>query len=258
MEKISLETVGPENLSECGIGCLANPKHRGVQLKVKWLKQRFAEGLRFLLFRDEAGRPLGFLEYVPGEYAWRPVDANNWLFVHCLWVYPRGQKLGGLGSRLIQACVKEARLKHRVGVAAVVSEGPWMAGKEIFLKNGFRLIGSADRFDLVIHRLKNGPEPRFRDVSGNIAKYRGLHLVYCDQCPMLSKSVNDISGVAEAHGLPLKVTVLKSAYEAQNAPSYYGVFSLLWNGRLLSDHYVSKGRFENLLKRNMLNIGKGL
>jgi len=51
--------------------------------------------------------------------------------------------------------------------------------------------------------------------------------------------------------LKVRVTVLKSAAEAQRAPSYYGVFNLLWNGRLLSDHYVSRGRFRNLLKKEM-------
>jgi len=43
-----------------------------------------------------------------------------------------------------------------------------------------------------------------------------------------------------------------SAREAQNAPSYYGVFNLLWNGRLLADHYVSKGRFKNILRKEIL------
>jgi L-amino acid N-acyltransferase YncA len=249
---VSLTSVGPANLSECGIGCLASPKNVGFQPKVEWLQQRFTEGLRFLLWRDSEGRPLAFLEYVPGEFAWRPVDASGWLFVHCLWVYPRGQKTGGLGSRLLQACVEEARTKQAIGVAAVVSDGPWMASKEIFLKNGFRQIGEVDRFQLVIHRLRDGPEPRFRDISGNIQKYQGLHLVYCAQCPMLPKSVNDLSEMAAEHGLKLNVTVLQSAREAQNAPSYYGVFNLIWNGRLLSDHYVSKGRFKNLLKREIL------
>jgi len=46
--------------------------------------------------------------------------------------------------------------------------------------------------------------------------------------------------------------VLNSAREAQNAPSYYGVFNLVWNGRLLSDHYVSKGRFKNILRKELL------
>jgi GNAT superfamily N-acetyltransferase len=252
VDKITLEKVGPENLSDSGIGCLADPKNQGYQPKIEWLKKRFAEGLRLLLCRDEKGKPLAFLEYVPGEYAWRPVDAKGWLFVHCLWVYPKGQKVGGLGSWLIRACLEEARQAGARGVAAMVSDGAWMAGKQVFLKNGFQQIGTADRFQLVVHRLKKGPEPYFRDISGNLAKYRGLHIVYSAQCPMLPKSVNDLSEMAAEHGLKLKVTVLNSAREAQNAPSYYGVFSLVWNGRLLSDHYVSKGRFKNILRKEIL------
>jgi GNAT superfamily N-acetyltransferase len=251
-DKILLEKVGPVNLSECGIGCLTNRKNHGFQRKVEWLRRRFAEGLQFLLFRDGEGRPLGFLEYVPGECAWRPVDASGWLFVHCLWVYPRGQRIGGLGSRLIEACLKEARRTGAIGVAAMVSDGPWMASKEVFLKNGFRAVGATGRFQLVTRHLREGPEPRFRKISGSATKYRGLHVVYCPQCPMLPKSVKGLSEVAADHGLRLKVTVLKNAREAQNAPSYYGVFSLLWNGRLLSDHYVSKTRFKNLLRQEVL------
>lgn len=256
MDNITLEKVGPENLSDCGIGCLTDPKNRGYQPKVEWLQKRFAEGLHLLLCRDEKGKPLAFLEYVPGEYAWRPVEAKGWLFVHCLWVYPKGQKVGGLGSWLIRACIEEARQADAIGVAAMVSDGAWMAGKKVFLKNGFRQIAVADRFQLVIHRLKKGPEPHFRDISSNLAKYKGLHIVYSAQCPMLPKSVSDLSEMAAEHDLKLKVTMLKNATEAQNAPSYYGVFSLVWNGRLLSDHYVSKGRFKNILRKDILKDKK--
>jgi len=125
--EVILEKVGPDNLSDRGIGCLGNPKHEGYGPKVDWLEGRFLEGLRILLFRDEQGKPLAFLEYVPGKYAWRPVDAEGWLFVHCLWVYSRGLIIGGLGGRLIQACVGEARTMGAMGVAAMVSDGPWMA-----------------------------------------------------------------------------------------------------------------------------------
>ncbi len=248
-DRITLEKVGPGNLADCGIGCLTNPKHQGFQPKVDWLQKRFDEGLRFLLFRDTQGKPLAFLEYVPGEHAWRPVDARGWLFVHCLWVYPSGQKVGGLGTRLIRACLEEARQAGVSGVAAMVSDGPWMAGKQVFLKNGFVSIAEADRFELVIHRLKDGPEPRFRDISNNLAQYQGLHIVYGAQCPMLPKSVNDLAEMAAEHELELNVTVLDTPKKAQRAPSYYGVFNLVWNGRLLSDHYVSKGRFKNILRK---------
>jgi hypothetical protein len=252
MDRITLEKVGPENLTDCGIGCLSSPRNVGYQPKVEWLQERFAEGLRFFLFRDERGKPLGFLEYVPGEYAWRPVDAKGWLFVQCLWVYARGQKVGGLGGRLIQACLEEGRRTRARGVAAMASNGTWIAGKQLFLKNGFVEVGTADRFELIVHRLREGEAPRFRDIGGNLKKYRGLHVVYSAQCPMLPKSVNDLSEMAAEHGLKLNVTELKSARDAQNAPSYYGVFSLIWNGRLLSDHYVSKGRFKNILRKEIL------
>jgi L-amino acid N-acyltransferase YncA len=249
---VRLEIVGPENLDACGIGCVLDTRHEGFQPKTDWLRRRFAEGLRFLLARDRAGKPLAFLEFAPGEHAWRPVDAAGWLFVHCLWVYPRGRKHPGLGTRLIRACIDEARRADARGVAAMVSDGPWMAGKAVFLRNGFEVVAAADRFELVAHRLKDGPDPAFRDVAGNLAKYRGLHLVYAPQCPYLPKSAADLAAVAAEHGLELNVTILDTAAKAQHAPSYYGVFSLLWNGRLLADHYVSKTRFRTILRKEIL------
>lgn len=252
MAEVMLERVGPDNLSDCGIGCITNLKHQGYEPKVEWLKERFDQGLRFLLFRDPESKPLAFLEYVPGQYAWRPVDAKSWLFVHCLWVYPKGQRVGGLGGRLIEACIDEARRAGARGVAAMVSDGPWMVGKQVFLNNGFELVSERDRFQLVMKRLKRGPAPRFRELSPRWGKHRGLQIVYCAQCPYLPKSVSDILAMSAEHGIKVKVTVLNSAYEAQAAPSYYGVFNLLWNGRLLSDHYVSKGRFKNLLEKGIL------
>jgi GNAT superfamily N-acetyltransferase len=251
LPEVTMEAVGPENLSHCGIGCITSRGHEGHAPKVGWLRARFEEGLRFFLYRDQKSRPLAFLEYVPGEYAWRPVDAKGWLFVHCLWVYPKGQSVGGLGTRLIEACVDHARAAKARGVAAMVSDGPWMVGKEVFLRNGFEQIDERDRFQLVIRRLRRGAAPRFGTLDGKWARSRGLHIVYAPQCPYLPKSVSDVSAMACEEGMKVKVTVLKSADEAQHAPSYYGVYNLLWNGRVLSDHYVSRGRFRNLLKQEI-------
>ena len=252
MPALTLETVRPDNLETCGIGCLVNSKNPGYRAKAAWLRDRFAEGLRFLLFRDDRGKPLAFLEYVPGKFACRPVDADGWLLVHCLWVYPPGQRIGGLGGRLIEACLDRARESRARGVAALVSDGPWMAGKQIFLKHGFEVVAAVDRFQLIAHRQRRGHLPRVRDITHRLKDYRGLHVVYAPQCPMLHKSVTDLSQMAGEYGLTLQVTELHSAREAQEAPSYYGVYSLIWNGRLLSDHYVSKGRFRNILKNDIL------
>ncbi len=60
MDKVTLEKVRPENLSDCSIGCLTDPKNQGYQPKVEWLQRRFAEGLRFLLFWSEQGSGIHF------------------------------------------------------------------------------------------------------------------------------------------------------------------------------------------------------
>jgi len=252
MDNVVLETVGPENLAVRGIGCLANTKSEGFRQKTAWLEERFDEGLRMLMARDGAGETLGFLEFVPGEYAWRPVEAQGWLFVHCLWVFSRGQRVGGIGCRLIQRCVEEARQAQAIGVVAMVSDGSWMVGKSVYLKCGFTQIAEADRFQLVAYRLGDGPEPKFRQLGSRYVDEPGLQIVYSAQCPLLSKSVHDLAEVADECGLGLKITEMKTAHEAQDAPTYYGVFTLLWNGRVLSDHYVSKTRFKSILAKEGL------
>ncbi len=266
MAIISLVQVGPDTLEECGIGCIANQRHEGYAPKVKWLQKRFDEGLRYLLFRDERGKALAFLEYVPGEFAWRPVRADGWLFIHCLWVYRAGQKIGGLGSRLIQRVVKEAESQGALGVATLVSDGPWMAGGRIYQRNGFEVVEQQDRFELWARSTGAKASASRRKGTGALSSSlkigvaeipskwkRGLRLIYAPQCPMLPKSVNDLREMAAEHGLKLQVSELKSADAAQRAPSLYGVYALLWNGRLLADHYVSKGRFKNLLRKEILN-----
>jgi hypothetical protein len=46
-------------------------------MKVDRPQERFAEWLRFLLCRDEAGKQMDFLEFVPGDCVWRPDEAYH-------------------------------------------------------------------------------------------------------------------------------------------------------------------------------------
>ena len=45
MHRVDLVKVGPENLPECGIGCIRSRDNPGYQRKVEWLQKRFDEGL---------------------------------------------------------------------------------------------------------------------------------------------------------------------------------------------------------------------
>jgi ribosomal protein S18 acetylase RimI-like enzyme len=112
---------------------------------------------------------IGFIEYIPGEYAWRAVDAQGYLFIHCIWISPNKYKRTGYGSLLIQECIKDAKKEGKYGVAVVTSEGPFMAGKDLFIKNEFESIAKVKpSFELMINRLKKGPLPRFKVLSMQI------------------------------------------------------------------------------------------
>jgi hypothetical protein len=77
-------------------------------------------------------------------------------------------------------------------------------------------------------------------------------MVYSNQCPWVVRSIDELSEVAEKYKLKLNVSEMKTAREAQNAPSIYASFNLIYNGKLLSDHYISKTRFENIIKKEIL------
>ena len=80
--------------------CYINPKHKSHHIKIDWLKQRFDEGYKIkLLYLEGEKRPSGFIEYTNGENAWRAVSAENYLFIHCIWVSANKYKNKGIGSR---------------------------------------------------------------------------------------------------------------------------------------------------------------
>ncbi len=237
-----------------GPTCFLDPKHEGGRARLDWIRARFSEGLKIKLLLSRADqKTVAFIEYIPGEHAWRAVDAKGYLFIHCIWVYPKKHKELGYGSQLVQECIRDAAEGGWLGVAVVTSEGPFMAGKQLFEKNGFVSVDEAKpSYRLMVHVLKDGPLPAFRDWEAGLAAYPDLHVIYSNQCPWVARSIPVLAGVAGEFGLDLRVTEMTSAEEAQAAPSPYGVFALIYHGKLLADHYISATRFRNILKHEGL------
>nr|KXH75892.1 MAG: hypothetical protein AM324_05130 [Candidatus Thorarchaeota archaeon SMTZ1-83] len=251
--KTRIVRVDGETICQHKPTCFLNPQNVGYQMKLEWLKQRFAEGLRIkLLYPEEEGKCIGFIEYLPGEYAWRAVDARGYMFIHCIWISPNKYKREGYGSLLVRECVEDAEENGKYGVAVLTSEGSFMAGKDLFLKSGFEPVAKdKPSFELMVRSLNKGPLPKFRDYEGQLSRYQGLHIIYANQCPWVARSIKDLEEIGAKEGLKLTVTELKTAEEAQNAPSLYATFNLVYNGRLLADHYISKTRFLNIIKKEL-------
>jgi len=239
--------------------CFINPSHPTYKLKVEWLAERFREGLKIkLLYLEGEQRPAGFIEYVPGENCWRAVSASGYLFIHCIWVNSVKNKNIGLGTMLLNDCLADAGQNGFSGVAAMTSSGSFMADRSLFEKNGFGEIDkSATNHELMVKQLKPGPLPSFNDWKSELSKYQGLHIVYSRQCPWAARFVSETGSALKKKGIECTITELKTPEEAQAAPSPYAVFNLIYEGRLLADHYISETRFMNILrKEKLLPIGK--
>lgn len=245
MEKVDgaaykIVDLNDANIDEHGIFCLKSKKNTdGYKNKVKWVKKRFKEGLRLkLLLINEGPRrgftSRGFIEYIPGEYTWRGIDAKGYMVIHCFWVVGKNKK-HGYGTMLLEECLNDA--KRMNGVAVVASEQPWLTNKRFFLKHGFRLVQKAPPyFELLVKQLKDAPPPKFNDGrEEHVAKYgSGLAVLYSDQCPYINGAISYISATAKKHSIPLRLVKFDDCAQAQSAPAPYGVFSLLHNGKFIS------------------------
>ena len=70
--------VTKENLKKEHICCaISNNKDVQVSSKKAWLADRFDEGLVFL---KSVERGKCFIEYIPAEYAWNPIDAPGYMY----------------------------------------------------------------------------------------------------------------------------------------------------------------------------------
>ncbi len=201
----------------------------------------------------ENGRSVGFIEYIPGESAWRVVNADDYLVIHCIWVVGRGKKKG-YGSRLLNECVEDARKSNKHGVAMVTSRGNWLADKKLLVNNGFEVVGHAPpSFDLLVKKFTDAPPPSFpANWEGRLAYFGyGLTIVRSDQCPYIDDDVVRTLKIAESMGIPAKVVELQDSKEVQDfSPSTYGVYNIVLNGKLLSYHYEIEKKLRKLMEEH--------
>lgn len=227
--------VAAENVEKTGFFCyMSKKKSEGYQRKLKWLHDRFAEGLRIkMLVLPERG----FIEYIPGEHAWRAVHAEGYLLIHCLWVVGKS-KGRGFATALLDACLADAKRHKMKGVATVTSEKVWMAGRRVFERHGFQCVDTAPpAFSLLVKSFKKCPLPSFAGKweEKSRAFGKGLTVIRSDQCPYIVDATSTALAAADKAGVKSRVVELASRDDVVRlSPTPYGVFGLVLDGKLLS------------------------
>lgn len=250
-ENVRVVTVDATNVEQERFFCYkSKPRTEGYRSKLTWLHDRFAEGMKVKILY-EGKRSVGFIEYMPGEMAWRAAEAPNYLLIHCLWVVGKG-KGKGYGSQLISLCMADARELGKRGVAVVASSGNWLANDKVFLRNGFQKVDAAPpEFTLLAYALGvgDGPDPRFpTDWEARAQAFgSGATIPYADQCPYMLDAVAGAVKAFEDRGIPARTVKLTDAARVRaTAPSPYGVFSIVLDGKLFCYHYLGRRELRQL------------
>ena len=254
MDELRLVDITPADCADLPCCGIKNRTHPGKKLKNCWFERHYQDGLRAKVLLTPESRQVAYIEYLPGQVAWRGVDAKGYMFVHCLWSSVKKYKQQGLAGMLLDACLAEARTAGMKGVAAVARDAPWLAGPAVFLKNGFESVAqSPPDYQLMVRKLKPVyKDPKFeRDFEFKLKEYQSaLTIIRSDQCPHIAKFADEIEESARVDfGLVPEVVRLKSHTDARCAPTPYAVFALIYHGKLIADHPVSRTRFRNIMMK---------
>ena len=131
--------------------------HPGREQKHCWLQANAKFGLRAKVLLASDGQPGGYIEYLPGEFAWRGVEAGGFMFIHCIWVFAKRNQRKGCGRVMVEACLDDARNAGMRGVAVMVRDGPWLADRHLFLTNGFETVDTASPdYELLVRKFDSG------------------------------------------------------------------------------------------------------
>ncbi|SDI09084.1 N-acetyltransferase [Desulfosporosinus hippei] len=246
---MNIITISHENLDKEHICCaISTNTDSQVSSKKAWMAERFADGL---VFKKGDVRGKVFIEYIPAEKAWCPIEAPGYMFINCLWV--SGQFKGrGVSNKLITECINDSKSKGKKGLVALSSKKkmPFISDPKYLKYKGFLLADTAQPYYELMYLPfeENYEKPCFKScVKSAKIEEQGFVLFYSNQCPFTEKYVWLIAEIAERKGIGFRVIKHENTEQAQNAPSPFTTYSLFYNGNFVTNEILSDKKFEKLL-----------
>lgn len=242
--------ITAENLDREHICCAITEKkgESCVFSKKAWMKACLMDGL---VFKKLNVRGKVFIEYIPAENAWCPVDANNYMFIDCFWV--SGQYKGqGYANKLLDETISDAKMQGKSGLAAVSSHKkmPFLSDPKFFKYRGFKVADTTlPYFELLYLPFEAGTEiPHFRDSVKPIKiAEKGIVIYFSDHCPWNAKYIPLLLDIAKERGVPVTVHKIETKEQAQNAPTPFTTYSLFFNGNFLTNEMFGDKKVNKFL-----------
>ncbi len=235
--------ITKENIDKEHICCAMSGK-QGLAKK-EWMKQRLDEGLVF--YRSEE-RGKCFIEYIPAENAWVPIEADGYVYINCLWV-AGAMKGHGYSSDLLNECIRDAKAQGKKGLCILSSTGrkrEFLSDPKYMAHKGFTVADTSEcGIDLMALPFDpNAAPPQFRACAKHPrTEESGFVLYYTDQCPFTHYWVPRVQEAAAAHGIPLKVIHITDKEAAQNVPAPVTTYALFRDGEFVTQAIQSDKKF---------------
>lgn len=231
--------------------CCAITEKKGeccVKSKKDWLKERFKDGL---IFKRAKVRGKVFIEYIPGEKAWYPINADGYMAIDCFWV--SGQYKGkGISTLLLNECIKDSKAQGKKGIVVLSSEKkmPFLSDGKHLKYKGFKVADTAEPYYELLYLPfeEDAEKPSFKNCAKESKVLEdGLVVYYSNQCPHAEKYVQIIKETANERGVELTIHKYENLDSAKNAPSPFTIYSFFFNSKFITNEILSEKKFIKFL-----------
>ena len=240
--------VTKDNLEKEHICCaISNNLDVQVSSKKAWLADRFDEGLVFLKSTE---RGKCFIEYLPAENAWNPIEAKGYMYIDCLWV-SGAFKGHGYSNDLLGACIEDSKQKGKKGlcILCAAKKKPFLADPKFLKYKGFAVCDECDNgVQLWYLSFSSDAElPKFQDCAKHPhVDDAGYVLFYTNQCPFNAKYVPIVEQTAKEHNIPFRAIHIETKEQAQTAPTPITTYALFRDGVYLTNEQMNDKKFMKL------------
>lgn len=244
--------ITKDNLESEHICCaLSNKTDIQVASKKAWLADRLDEGLVFL---KSVQRGKCFIEYIPAENAWNPLDADGYMYINCFWV--SGSLKGhGYSNDLFEECMRDSKEKGKKGLCILSSakKKPFLSDPKYLKHKGFSVCDESDNgIQLWYLPFKQDTlPPKFKECAKHPhIDESGYILYYTNQCPFNAKYVPIVEQAAKENNIPLRAIHIDSKEQAQNAPTPITTYAMFCDGEYLTNEQMNDTKFLKLISKS--------
>lgn len=240
--------VTKENIEKEHICCaISNNKDIQVSSKKAWLSERFDDGL---VFYKSAERGKCFIEYIPAENAWVPIEGDNFCYIYCLWVQgaPKGC---GYGRSLMEYCINDAKKNGKSGICMLGAKKQknWLSDQNFAKKFGFETADETNDGYELLSLSFDGSKPRFSQSVKQEISEKSLVIYYDYQCPYIYQRIEKLKTFCAEKDIDAKFVLVNSLETAKNLPCVFNNFAVFFGGEFVTVNQIDGATAEKIIKK---------